>query len=218
MTSRSPDPIETLLAAVEEMLDRPATSADQRLFRRYLDVFLRWNRVHRMTAIESSEQIVQDLFIDSLLFLKALPARRPLAVVDIGAGGGIPGLPMRLADPGIRLTLVEARRKRVSFLRAACRDLELEDVAIVEGRAEEAVRDQPALSGAFDVAVSRAVGRMEKLGPIAFPYLKPDGCIVVSAGPGGRAAHQVDMLDISRPGGPTRRFVIATRQAVSRGT
>ena len=88
-----------------------------------------------MTARDSAAAIVQDLFIDSLLFLALLPPR-PLALVDIGAGAGIPGLPLRLADPAIAVTLVEARRKRISFLLAAQRELDLGNVAVKEGRAE----------------------------------------------------------------------------------
>lgn len=215
---RPPDPIDGLLAALEAILARPATPSDERLFRQYLDLFVRWNRVHRMTALESAEAIVRDLFIDSLLFFKALPTGRPLALVDIGAGGGIPGLPMRIADAAVRLTLVEARRKRISFLRAVCRELDLEDVVIVEGRAEEVVGNDPTLSGAFDVAVSRAVGRIERLRPIALPYLKPGGRTVISAAPGSCSSDQATVLEVPTPEGAIRRFLVAPRHSVPRGT
>ena len=75
-----------------------------------------------MTALESPAEIVRGLFLDSLLFLRLLPAR-PISLVDIGAGSGIPGLPLRLVDDRITLTLVESKRKRISFLLAVCREL-----------------------------------------------------------------------------------------------
>ena len=111
-----------------------------------------------MTALRSPEEIVRGLFLDSLLFLSALPAPRPLKVVDIGAGSGIPGLPIRLADPAITLTLIEAKRKRVSFLLTACRELGLSDVQVLEGRAERLVDENPGVAGSFDAVVARAVG------------------------------------------------------------
>ena len=106
------------MVALRSLSGNPAGPDDRQRFQRYLDLFLRWNGTHRMTALDSAGAIVQDLFIDSLLFLPLLPPR-PIALVDIGAGAGIPGLALRLADPGIAVTLIEARRKRVSFLLAA---------------------------------------------------------------------------------------------------
>jgi len=140
-----------------------------------------------MTALESAAAIIRELFIDSMFFLVAVPPGAA-TVVDVGAGAGIPGLPMRLARPAIRLTLVEAKRKRVSFLRAACRELELADVQVIEGRAETVIDREPQLGAAFDVAVARAVGSPEALLPLAGPYLKPHGILIVS-GPPARSTH-----------------------------
>jgi len=165
-----------------------------------------------MTALDSTHAIVRDLFIDSLLFLKVLPQRRPLAVVDIGAGAGIPGLPMRLADPALTLCLVESRRKRVSFLRTVCRELELVDVSVVEGRAEQIVQEDPALNEVFDVAVSRAVGRIDRLSVVALPYLRLGGALIVSASPDGRRPSGVDLATVPAPGTRgSRRFLIVKK-------
>jgi 16S rRNA (guanine527-N7)-methyltransferase len=153
-----------------------------------------------MTALASPAAIVRDLFIDSLLFLKALPPRRPLSVVDIGAGAGIPGLPMRLADSRLTLCLVESKRKRVSFLRTVCRELDLTEITVVEGRADEATRVDPALRAAFDVAVARAVARIERLEPLAAPYLKPSGLLIVSAAPEATVPSGVRVARVSAAG------------------
>lgn len=153
-----------------------------------------------MTALASPAAIVRDLFIDSLLFLKALPPRRPLSVVDIGAGAGIPGLPMRLADSRLTLCLVESKRKRVSFLRTVCRELDLTEITVVEGRADEATRVDPALHAAFDVAVARAVARIERLEPLAAPYLKPSGLLIVSAAPEATVPSGVRVARVSAQG------------------
>ena len=172
-----------------------------------------------MTSLESQEDIVRDLFLDSLLLFKLLPPR-PLAVVDIGAGAGIPGLPIRLADRGIQLTLVESRRKRVSFLRAVCRELGLTDVTVKESRAEALIVDEPSFSDVFDVAVARAVGPIRALVPIAFKYLKPGGLLIVSGSPRLTAQAPVGVIQILVPGATrARSFHTARKESnVPRGT
>lgn len=192
---------------------------DRRRFQRYLDLFVQWNRVHRMTALASAREIVQGLFLDSLLFLRVLPPR-PLKVVDIGAGSGIPGLPIRLADPTISLTLIEAKRKRVSFLLTACRELDLSDVKVLEGRAERLVEEAPEISGSFDAVVARAVGAEDDLLPVALRYLRPGGVVVLAGSPRKASSGQMQAIKVPIPGGHgSRVFLRAGKQSsVPRGT
>ena len=138
-------------------------------------MLLLWNRAQNLTGFESPPEIVRGLFEDSLLFLPLLPDR-PLRVVDIGAGAGIPGMPLRIVDEGIAVTLVESKRKRVSFLKTVRRELGLEtSVVIEEGRAEALVSEVVRRDGAFDVAVARAVGNLEQVVPTALQYLEARG-------------------------------------------
>jgi len=208
LSRRSPDPLDELMVALEALTARPAGRVDRERFRRYLDLFLRWNRTHRMTALDSAAAIVRDLFIDSLLFLPLLPSR-PLRLVDIGAGAGIPGLPLRLADPDIAVTLVEARRKRVSFLLAAQRELGLDDVAMKEGRAESLLLAEPDLAGAFDVVVARSVGPAAELLPLALKYLKDGGLFVVTGPPSPLPQERLQIARVAVPG--TRRSRVFLR-------
>jgi 16S rRNA (guanine527-N7)-methyltransferase len=172
-----------------------------------------------MTALGSPAEIVRGLFLDSLLFLSALPPR-PLTVVDIGASSGIPGLPLRLVDPGISLTLVEAKRKRVSFLLAACRELRLPDVSVVEGRAEDLVGADSALVEGFDTVVSRAVGSEKRLFPLALRYLRPGGTVILAGSPNSTGHGGMQVLKVSVPGsGRTRVFLRGLKESsVPRGT
>ena len=202
-----PDPLDELMGALQALTGRAAGSNDRRRFQRYLDLFLHWNRTYRMTAFDSAAGVVRDLFIDSLLFLALLPPR-PLALVDIGAGAGIPGLPLRLADPAIAVTLVEARRKRVSFLRAVQRELGLGNVAVKEGRAEALLRHEPDLAGAFDVVVVRAVGPADQLLPLAHKYLKPGGLFVASGPPAGLPQEPFEVIRVAIPGTPKSRVFL----------
>ena len=210
MSRRSPDPLDELMVALQALAARPAGPDDRRRFQQYLDLFLRWNRTHRMTARDSAAAIVQDLFIDSLLFLALLPPR-PLALVDIGAGAGIPGLPLRLADPAIAVTLVEARRKRISFLLAAQRELDLGNVAVKEGRAEALLEQEPDLAGAFDVVVARSVGPAGALLPLARKYLKAGGLFVVSGPPNPLPQEPFKIIRVVIPG--TRKSRVLLRAA-----
>ncbi len=165
-----------------------------------------------MTALDSTAAIVRDLFIDALLFLPLLPPR-PLKLVDIGAGAGIPGLPLSLADPSIAVTLVEARRKRVSFLLATQRELELPNVAVKEGRAEALLQTQPDLVGAFDVVVARSVGPAAELLPLALRYLRSGGLFVASGPPNPLPRPPLEVVRVPIPGGRRARvFLRATKK------
>jgi 16S rRNA (guanine527-N7)-methyltransferase len=145
--------------------------------------------------------------IDSLLFLALLPAR-PLALVDIGAGAGIPGVPLRLADPALRVTLIEARRKRVSFLLAVQRELGLGDLMVQEGRAEALVEHEPDLAAAFDVVVARSVGPAAALLPLARKYLKAGGLFIVSGPPNPLRHEAFEIVRVQVPGtGKSRAFL-----------
>jgi 16S rRNA (guanine527-N7)-methyltransferase len=163
-------------------MGRPATAEESHQFRQYLDLLMRWNRVQRLTGHRTAESIARELFQDSLLFLRRL-REGPLRLVDIGAGAGIPGLPLKIVRPDLSLWLIESKRKRVSFLAAVKRELGLHDVEIVEGRAEDLVKHVAGLAEAFDVAVARAVAPLPELLPIALGYLRPGGLLIATAKP-----------------------------------
>ena len=177
-----PDPIAVLIPAIEVLTGRSPRSVESGRFRRYLRLLQEWNRTHRLTAIRSAEDIVTGLFRDALLFLTSLPTG-PISMADLGTGPGIPGIPLRIVRDDISLTVVESRRKRVSFLAALKRELELTDLSVLEGRAEELVQERQDLAGAFDVVVARAVGT--SLLPIAMRYLRPGGLFLAGGPPGG---------------------------------
>jgi len=187
------------MLALKALTGEPVRADVRRRFQQYLALFLQWNQTHRMTALDSPAAIVDDLFLDSLLFLTLLPPR-PLAMVDIGAGAGIPGLPLCLADGGIAVTLIEAKRKRVSFLRAARRELALDNVVVKEGRAELLLEEEPGLAGAFDVVVVRSVGPAADLLPLARRYLKQGGLFIASGPPDPLPPKLFDIVRVGVPG------------------
>ena len=178
----SADPFRDLAAGVRVITGQPLGSTARAQFARYLDLLLEWNRVHRLTGFSSAADVVHKLFLDSVLFFPALPPR-PLRLADIGTGPGIPGVPLRILDPGIALTLIESKRKAISFLSALKRDLALQDLRIVHSRAEAAAVELPDLLGTFDVVVSRAMGGPTAVLRAARQLLSPGGVLVVSGPP-----------------------------------
>lgn len=213
MSRRSTDPLDEVAVAIRVVTGRAVSALAAQQFRQYLDLFLRWNRTHRMTALDSPAAVVRGLFVDSLLFFPLLPPR-PLSILDIGAGAGIPGIPLRLADPQISLTLVESKQKRVSFLLTARRELNLENVVVMEGRAEGLLDQEQRLAAAFDVAVARAVGPTEALLPIALRYLKPGGLFIVSAPPSPTGQAPLEVVRVPIPGSrATRAFLRAVKES-----
>jgi 16S rRNA (guanine527-N7)-methyltransferase len=202
---RRPSPITALERAIEVLIGRAPKVIERSRFERYLRLLVQWNPTHRLTAIRSAEGIVADLFVDSLLFLSCLPPG-PIKMADLGTGPGIPGVPLRIVRDDIALTLVESKRKRVSFLAALKRELDLSDLSILEGRAEELVKARSELAGTFDVVVARAVG--VSMLPIAMTYLRPGGLFVVGGPPDG--------AEKSDPSGRSRQTKVFDKLGLTR--
>lgn len=138
---------------------------------RYAGLLAERNQVMNLTAITDPAEVARLHFLDSAALL-ALADLRGKSVVDVGTGAGFPGLPLKILEPSIRLTLLDAQRKRVDFLREVCDDLGLEDVACIHGRAEEFAAER---REGFDIAVSRAVAALPVLAELCLPLVKPGG-------------------------------------------
>ena len=138
---------------------------------RYGDLLIETNKVMNLTAITDPEDVATLHFLDSaaLLTLESFSGK---SVVDVGTGAGFPGLPLRVLEPSIRLTLLDSLNKRIQFLETVCRELDLPDVACVHARAEEFAAEH---RETFDLAVSRAVAALPVLCELCLPYVKPGG-------------------------------------------
>jgi 16S rRNA (guanine527-N7)-methyltransferase len=178
-SARPAGALDELGRAIEVITGRAPAAESLAQFAKYLDLLITWNRTHHLTSYRTPHEVVRGLFIDSLLFLPVLPPR-PVRVIDIGAGPGIPGIPLRLVDPGIRVTLVESRRKPVSFLAALKRELLLNDVEVVHGRAES---EDLKYKGEYDCALVRGVRLDDALRSTALGYLKAGGRLICGAAP-----------------------------------
>ncbi len=157
-----------------------ACSEEQlRDFRRYYDLLEAKNRVMNLTAISGEDESATKHFLDSAAVL--LPA--PMAgktVIDVGSGAGFPGLPLRILEPEMRLTLLDAQQKRVGFLAEVCAALGFADVQCVHARAEELT----ARRERYDLALARAVARLNVLAELCLPYVRVGGKFLALKGPG----------------------------------
>lgn len=138
---------------------------------RYGELLVETNKVMNLTAITDPEEIASLHFLDSAALL-TLEDFRNKSVVDVGTGAGFPGLPLRILEPTIRLTLLDSLGKRIQFLNRVCQELELTDVACVHGRAEEFAAEH---RESFDLAVSRAVAALPVLCELCLPLVRLGG-------------------------------------------
>ncbi len=172
--------LEEILASGFEALQLtpdPQAIARYRIYYDYLD---EQNRVMNLTAISGEEDSARLHFLDCAALLKEadFAGRR---VIDVGTGAGFPGLALKVACPSIELTLLDSLDKRVRFLQTLCKKLGFADVQCLHARAEEAPAQ---LRQSCDIAVSRAVARLNLLCELCLPFVKVGGLFLAMKGPG----------------------------------
>ena len=138
---------------------------------RYGELLLETNKVMNLTAITEPKDVATLHFLDSTALL-TLADLKGKTVVDVGTGAGFPGMPMKILEPSIQLTLLDSLGKRITFLQEVCDNLGLTDVQCVHARAEEFAAEH---RQSFDFAVSRAVANLSVLGELCLPLVKPGG-------------------------------------------
>ncbi|MFA5839595.1 MAG: 16S rRNA (guanine(527)-N(7))-methyltransferase RsmG [Candidatus Margulisiibacteriota bacterium] len=151
------------------------------MFDLYLNELIEWNKKFNLTAITEPEAIKVKHFEDSLTILQSVNLTSQ-SVVDIGAGAGFPGIPLKLSCPNIKLTLIDSTKKKTEFLKHIITTLNLSDTEAIWGRAEELNQDFR-YYGKYDLAVARAVAKLDKLVGYALPFLKSKGLFIAQKGP-----------------------------------
>jgi len=217
------DSLEDFFTRFPVLLGREATPAERAAFERYADLLLVWNRTHHLTSLRTRAAIGRGLFLDALLFRALFPSH-PVRVADVGAGAGIPGIPIRIIDPTVSLTLIDSRRKPISFLHAVARELALHDVQIRHARVEELTEAESELNGTFDLVLTRSVGLEPSFIRSSLLLLRPGGELLATGPPSDKSAPRVDWPGVAEWKtisfdmlGMTRRFFVARQERLMSG-
>lgn len=175
----------------------------------YLQLLVKWNSVYNLTAVRDPSQMVTQHLLDSLA---AVPAfANATGVLDVGAGGGLPGIVLAVARPDLQITLIDTVHKKTAFLTQVKAELNLHNVTVKTGRVEQLQPDSP-----FDVITSRAFAELKDFVTWSSHLLSPHGCFLALKGiypreeierlPAGWTVTEVVALDV--PGLDAERHIV----------
>ena len=151
-------------------------------FNRYYELLIEWNEKINLTAITEVQDVAVKHFLDSLLAAKMVENLAGKTLIDIGTGAGFPGVPLKIMEKDLKVTLFDSLQKRLKFLDILCAELKLTDIVTIHGRAEDGGQNKD-LREKFDLASARAVARMPVLLEYALPFVKVGGYFLALKGP-----------------------------------
>ena len=150
-------------------------------FAAYNQLLLEWNEKINLTAITEPEQVAVKHMIDSLSCYQDKFFEKGANIIDVGTGAGFPGIPLKIMQPDLQLTLLDSLNKRVNFLTKVTETLALDNVAVIHSRAEDGARNREYREN-FDIAVSRAVARLNVLSELCLPFVRVGGYFIALKG------------------------------------
>lgn len=181
-------------------LQIPFSDAKYDQFCTYYEMLTEKNAVMNLTAIKGKQDTARLHFLDCAALLGVYDFAGK-SVIDIGTGAGFPGIPLKILQPGMALTLLDSHGKRMAFVKDVCQKLNFADTSCICARAEEVCGD---IGGSFDIAVSRAVARLNILCELCLPFVHVGGVFIAMKGPDcaeelSEAAHAIKILGGGEP-------------------
>jgi 16S rRNA (guanine527-N7)-methyltransferase len=151
-------------------------------FIKYKEMLQEWNEKVNLTAIVEDEDIIKKHFIDCIKAFKFEKLKNAKKIIDIGTGGGFPGIPIKIINQDVEIVLLDSLNKRINFLNEVISELNLKKITAIHGRAEDFSKDKFYREN-FDIAISRAVANLKVLSEYCIPYVKVNGYFVSLKGP-----------------------------------
>ncbi|PAB58496.1 16S rRNA (guanine(527)-N(7))-methyltransferase RsmG [Anaeromicrobium sediminis] len=149
---------------------------------KYKDILVEWNKFMNLTGITEDREVMIKHFLDSLSCLSLDYIKKDSSVIDVGTGAGFPGIPIRIYHDEVKLTLLDSLNKRIKFLQEVCTQNNLDNVDFVHGRAED-IGKKKEYREKYDIAVARAVARLNVLCEYCLPFVKVGGYFICQKGP-----------------------------------
>lgn len=149
-------------------------------FYNYMNLLLEWNEKINLTAITEEKEFIKKHFLDSLTISSFLESKNK--IIDVGTGAGFPGIPLKICNENLEVTLIDSVNKKINVLNDVIQKLDLKNIEAIHTRAEDLANDLK-YRESFDVAVSRAVSNMATLVEYLLPFVKVGGKVICMKGP-----------------------------------
>ena len=171
----------SLITSGAEDMDISVSAEQARQLAVHCDLLVQWNRKINLTAIIDPYDVAVKHVLDAIAPTMLIPDNAK--ILDMGAGGGFPGIPLKILNPSLFLTLVDSVTKKISFIKHVIRTLKLKDCTAISGRVEDLgkVADH---AGKYGIVVSRSFAPLSRIIPWAVPFLAPGGTIIALKGKG----------------------------------
>lgn len=170
------DSMKTEFAKLLNNLDIELTDEQYYQFHKYYEVLVEWNDRMNLTAITEERDVFVKHFYDSLCLIKSVDLNSQ-TLLDVGSGAGFPSIPLKIIYPDLKITIIDALNKRITFLQALVKELGI-DAELIHGRAEEYKRKH-----CFDLVTARAVANLNMLSELCIPFVKINGLFLAMKGP-----------------------------------
>ena len=148
-------------------------------FYNYMNLLLEWNEKINLTAITEENDIILKHFVDCGTILKYIKDNS--SIIDIGTGAGFPGIPLKILNNSLKITLMDSLNKRIIFLNNVIEELKLSNIEAIHARAEELARNRN-YREKFDIVTSRAVANLSTLSEYMLPFVKKNGIAISMKG------------------------------------
>ena len=158
------------------------SSDQEKLFKQYLDLFIEWNKKVNISGIKDPKEIIIKHFVDSVMIVNYLDIAKFHRVLDVGTGGGLPGIPLAILYPETKFVLLDATRKKLEIIEDIISKLGLKNVKILWGRAEKLGHERE-IHENFELVLARALAKLPQLLDWCLPFVRPKHYLVAYKGP-----------------------------------